>query len=147
MRPEEAQPAQMIFELPGTYAAIGDVVERIIGAVLACSRAGRCHRLNEGVIDELRIAWTEALNNSIEHGYSGREGAPLRLALWCRDARVALTIADLGQALPPGLLEGGGCEPHLGEGGRGWHLIHATTDRVAYARRDGWNLLILEKAL
>lgn len=101
--------------------------------------------LSSDVTAQIELALVEALTNVVVHAYARCEGKPIALQ-WCRDDDyLQIEIRDEGRpidALPEGELP----EPEA-ESGRGWYIIRALVDSVAYRREDGWNILVLRKAM
>ncbi|MEM9061445.1 MAG: ATP-binding protein [Pseudomonadota bacterium] len=102
-------------------------------------------------IDVLRLCLAEALNNIVEHAYEGAEGRPIFADVRLKSDRYEVMLIDEGKPMPGGKLPDGSCEfdsdelDELPEGGFGWMLIRSQMDTVEYERRDGCNILRLEK--
>lgn len=105
--------------------------------------------LPEHKTDDVKIALAEAINNVVEHAYSGI--APANVQVNCRlcKERLEIVISDSGAPLP-GLRIPDGKPAALGsnirnlpEGGFGWFLIHQLTSEIRYERHDGNNHLCL----
>lgn len=135
--------------LNSDLAEVGDTVDAALGAAL--SRVP--NRVGEDFADALRMSLTEALNNSIEHGYGGVPGNPIRIGLWRTGEKLVVGITDRGRPMPEDLRRISR-EPEvyddldsLPEGGWGWMLILNGVDNVHYERVGPWNCLFLEKSL
>jgi serine/threonine-protein kinase RsbW len=95
------------------------------------------------------LVLAEVLNNVVEHAFQdGREGR-IELALAAEEAGLTCEVRDDGRPMPGGALPAG-LVPVCGEalatlpeGGFGWFLIHALARDLAYARKDGVNVLAL----
>ncbi len=107
------------------------------------------HGLPVEKADDVKIALAEAINNVVEHAYSGIEPAKVQVCCRLEHNQLDILISDTGRPLP-------GCKPpdgtpasvetnlqDLPEGGFGWFLIHELTSEIRYERRDGCNLLSL----
>jgi serine/threonine-protein kinase RsbW len=94
-----------------------------------------------------RIVVAEALNNIVEHAYAGQGGKQIDLHLQILQKTVRFRITDTGaplpgEILPPGAFPAISCgADNLPEGGFGWPLIHALTDKLSYQRKDSENIL------
>jgi serine phosphatase RsbU (regulator of sigma subunit)/anti-sigma regulatory factor (Ser/Thr protein kinase)/anti-anti-sigma regulatory factor len=87
----------------------------------------------------VQLAVTEAVSNSIEHGYRGRGGRVDVEAVLDEDGRLHCTVSDRGQWLDPA------ADP--GYRGRGLAIISAHTDRYALDRRAGGTVTVMEREL
>jgi len=105
-----------------------------------------------GCSDELvfaiQLAVDEACSNTILYGYPGREPGTITIACTVDDNAVRVTITDDGVPFdpltaPPPLLDIPIEERPIG--GLGVHFIRTVTDSVAYAWKDGKNVLSMEK--
>lgn len=113
-----------------------------------------CNRLKTSGIEPLRIgeievALAEALNNIVEHAYSGADAGPIRLSCSLMGRRLDIRICDAGRPLPddrlpPGLrVDLDVPLADLPEGGFGWFLIRALTTDIRYDRCGASNHLSL----
>lgn len=89
----------------------------------------------------------EAVNNCIKHAYAGEEGQPITLNWHRHHDSVAIELRDGGKPLPLRLLESPVLAETDAESGRGWHIIHAWSDHVSYAREGEENVLTLTRRL
>lgn len=144
-----ADTALDIRALNSDLAEVGGTVDAVLEAGL--SRVS--NSIDDDFADALRMSLTEALNNSIEHGYGGVSGNPIQIGLWRAGAKIVVGIADRGRPMPEELLLKSR-EPEvfddlesLPEGGWGWMLILNGMDNVHYERVGAWNCLFLEKSL
>lgn len=105
-----------------------------------------------GCGDELvfavQLAVDEACSNTILYGYPGGEAGTIVITCTVDDETVRVTITDDGVAFDPLTAPA----PHLDIpaeerpiGGLGIHFIRTVMDSVAYARKDGKNVLSMEK--
>jgi serine phosphatase RsbU (regulator of sigma subunit)/anti-sigma regulatory factor (Ser/Thr protein kinase)/anti-anti-sigma regulatory factor len=87
----------------------------------------------------LQLAVTEAVSNSIEHGYGGRGGTVRVDAELGEDGRLRCTVSDHGQWRDP--------SPDPGYRGRGLAIISAHTDRYGIERSADGTVAVLEREL
>jgi len=130
---------------------------RISGSVsdpdIRALEVGRAEADAAALLDAVRMALTEALNNCVLHGYGGAAERPIEVHLRRMPGAVAITVVDRGIPLPEELLvprpirAPDEAVAALPECGWGWAIIHQSVDRVRYVRRDGENRLTLEKRL
>lgn len=127
---------------PATDVEASDGISRICEGL---SRQG----LPANKADDVRIALAEAINNVVEHAYSGIE--PAKVQVTCRQdqERLEILVSDTGNPLP-GLHPPDGTPARidtsledLPEGGFGWFLIHQLTSEIHYERVAGSNRLSL----
>lgn len=125
-------------------------------AVLAEDVSNHCksHSLGDPeTVDTLRLCIAEALNNIVEHAYEGVEGKPIYADVRFNPKSYEIMLIDEGQPMPGGHVPSGEVDfdlddfDALPEGGFGWMLIHSQMDAVDYERRDGCNVLRLEKKI
>lgn len=103
----------------------------------------------DAVAGQVQIAVAEVLNNVVEHAYGWRDGEPFTLRLTQRAGRLTCRVTDQGRPFP-GLVLPEGCPANLDlprdqlpEGGFGWFMIRALTERLTYERRGDSNILTL----
>jgi serine/threonine-protein kinase RsbW len=100
----------------------------------------------------MQIVLAEALNNIVEHAYSGTIGV-VELEAARGDAGLAFTITDRGLPMPDGEVPLGRIPDYpsdpseMPEGGFGWFLIHDLTHELSYQRIDDRNVLRFRLAL
>lgn len=136
------------FSISSSFENVAALAERVS---TVCS--GRF--ANDGDAAEmLRLCLAEALNNIVEHAYDGAEGKPIYANVALSRGAYEVTLIDEGKPMPGGMVpEGSGPEfnedvlEDLPEGGFGWMLIRSEMDNIAYERREGCNVLRLEKYL
>ena len=104
--------------------------------------------LDDASCGRVEIALAEALNNVVEHAYTGGTGA-IRMEMTHTEGDLQVTLRDKGAALPR-LRPPAGDPPalhddrdSLPEGGFGWFLIRNLTRGLHYARDAGENRLTL----
>lgn len=121
------------------FGAAPDVaLEALRWTEAACLRIG----LDARRAQELAAAVVEAVNNSLEHGYALEPG-DVSVSLDSDAGRVAVTVTDRGQGLPP---EPPGDEPPpLAERGRGSWLMQQACDEVRHEFAPGLQSVVLVK--
>jgi anti-sigma regulatory factor (Ser/Thr protein kinase)/anti-anti-sigma regulatory factor len=87
----------------------------------------------------LQLAMTEAVSNSIEHGYRSHGGTVHVEAELGENGRLCCRVSDQGQWREP--------TPDPGYRGRGLALISAQTDRYSIDRLGGGTVTVLEREL
>lgn len=96
---------------------------------------------------QLTCAIVEAVNNCIEHAYSGETGHLISLR-WLRGPEsIAVEIRDSGQTLPLGTQQTRAPADVYAESGRGWQIIRQWTDSAIYERENDDNVLTLTRRL
>lgn len=141
----EPQDDQVRFSIASSFDNVAVLAEEVSNL---CKTRGRN---NSDVIDTLRLCLAEALNNIVEHAYEGVEGKPIFADVRFKDDSYEVMLIDEGKPMPGGKVPAGTMSfelddlNELPEGGFGWMLIHSEMDAVEYERRDGCNVLRLEK--
>ncbi len=124
--------------IPGDQMAVRDGLRALFNTILLRS-------LTEDGRDTAQIVLAEALNNIVEHAYSGQNGE-IEITLQLRQNELVCKIIDSGlpmpdEKLPVGKLVAFEGVADLPEGGFGWHLIRTLSKDLDYRRVDGRNLL------
>ncbi|MBI1851410.1 MAG: ATP-binding protein [Planctomycetes bacterium] len=131
-------PAGQSFQFEHTFPADSHVVKQERRYVLAICRL---RGMSERKRDELGLAVTEVLNNSIEHGANGV--GRIRMHLSIDKDRVVISISDNGKrSLDPAQLseaveKGPGKPDDTQFRGRGLFLVHALTDGFRIVDSEG----------
>lgn len=136
------------FSISSSFENVAALAERVS---TACS--GRLTNSADAA-EMLRLCLAEALNNIVEHAYDGAEGRPIYAHVNLSPKAYEVTLIDEGKPMPGGIVPDGegpsfdeDALEDLPEGGFGWMLIRSEMDNIAYERRDGCNVLRLEKML
>lgn len=135
----------MQFSILSSFENVADLAEEV--SVYCVELTNQ----DEDVADMLRLCLAEALNNIVEHAYGGAEGKPIFADVAINDAGYEVLLVDEGKPMPGGSVPVGKCEfdlddiENLPEGGFGWMLIQSEMDGIDYERRDGCNILRLQK--
>ncbi|MEM7059290.1 MAG: ATP-binding protein [Pseudomonadota bacterium] len=141
----EQSTERMQFSISSSFENVADLAERV--SEVCGTHAGQ----QAESIDMLRLCLAEALNNIVEHAYSGATGKPIFADVSFSDHGYEVLLIDEGRPMPGGALPECDLEfeaddiDNLPEGGFGWMLIKNEMDKVDYERRDGCNVLRLEK--
>jgi serine/threonine-protein kinase RsbW len=135
---------------PGFRMTIGADPGEVARANAAFAEFADAHALPAPVRRSLHVVLDELLHNAIAYGFAGREGGEVTVAAELRADRVCVTLTDDGR--PFDLF--GMAAPDTGLsveerriGGLGIHLVRRMMDEVRYHRRDGRNVVVLEKRL
>jgi anti-sigma regulatory factor (Ser/Thr protein kinase) len=97
----------------------------------ALTGLGELLGLDEGLVNDIKTAVSEACNNVVLHAYDGEEG-PLEVYVCPDDTRLDIVVADRGTGIKPRPPE-----PEAGVQGVGLSLIQALTDRVEFSGAAG----------
>lgn len=103
---------------------------------LALMSISRLRPLSEEVLEDLKLALTEACTNSVRHAYAERprNGGVVEICYELHPDRLAIEVADEGGGFDPkGALAG----DSLSEGGLGISIIRAIADEVEIGPRAG----------
>lgn len=143
----EANSDQVRFSIASSFENVAVLAEEVSNHCKTRSKT------NSDSIDTLRLCIAEALNNIVEHAYEGAEGKPIFADVRFKPDSYEVMLIDEGKPMPGGKLPSGALDfdlddlDELPEGGFGWMLIHTQMDAVEYERRDGCNVLRLEKSV
>jgi anti-sigma regulatory factor (Ser/Thr protein kinase) len=97
------------------------VVRRLLGAV------GEALQLDTELVEDLRLAVTEACTNVVRHAYGGDVAGPIELTVAQSEDRLRIVVGDRGRGLGP--------SPDTSGPGLGLPLIAAIADSVEIERR------------
>ena len=101
----------------------------------------------------VEIAFTEAVNNIVEHAYDGCTRHKIAVRARLSRTELELRLVDNGRPLPGGHvprrpdLDLDRPRDALPEGGFGWTMIQQLTGHIRYQRRSGRNVLTLSFVL
>lgn len=115
-------PSQVSFRIPASLAAI-DAVRRLASERL------RDEQLDEDAVFDLELALTEALSNTIRHGYGEDRTAMIELALTIDPEQVEFLIHDRGTPFDPAEVAPTNLD-QPGEGGYGLSLLGQLLDEL-----------------
>lgn len=103
--------------------------------------------LSNDVCDSAEQVLAEVLNNVVEHAHGDVTDGSIILVNRPIEDGLICEVRDNGIAMPDGVLPEGGLAAypagieHLPEGGFGWFMIRAMTEKLEYRREAGWNSL------
>jgi serine/threonine-protein kinase RsbW len=98
--------------------------EYLIVCRLAISGIASALLLDEGAIDDIKLAVTEACTNAIRHGYGGHEGT-IAVDVVCGPDELVVSVEDAGSGFDSGNRRLPGA---AGDGGIGLALIEEVVD-------------------
>ena len=134
----------------GFRIAIGTDPGEVARVNAAFAEFAAAHALPASVRRSLHVALDELLTNTMVHGFAGREGGAVTVAVELHPDRVSVTITDDGKPFDPFGLAAPDTELPLAErpvGGLGLHLVRGMLDEVSYQRRADRNVVVLAKRL
>ena len=106
--------------------------------------------------DAVELSLVEAINNVIKHGYHGKPGKDVQVAVALQPDRVVVEIIDHAPPMPAQVLEKGSGDPFafdetdladIPEGGMGLALIRMNMDEVEYHSSETENRLRMVKRI
>jgi serine/threonine-protein kinase RsbW len=116
-------------------------LERIDDARRWSSGWAREAAVDEDTIQDLELAMTEALSNTIRHGYRENAGQSIELSLDIDPERISLSILDRGEPYDPSNRRPIDFESGQ-EGGYGLYLMEELADEVSRTPREGGGTLV-----
>jgi anti-sigma regulatory factor (Ser/Thr protein kinase) len=127
------------FTIRADLSALAAIADFLAEALAGCG---------DELVFAIQLAVDEACSNTILYGYPGGEAGLITITCTADDETVRVTIADDGVAFdpltaPPPLLDIPVEDRPIG--GLGVHFIRTVMDSVSYARKDGMNVLSMEK--
>ena len=128
-------------------AARPDEVPRVARALDELVAA---HGVAPGAAADMQVALDEVLTNAVTHGGAGGGVREIRVRLSVSASTLAAEIEDDGAPFDPLAIptpDLGGSLQERRVGGLGIHFVRRLMTRVAYARLDNRNRLVLEKSL
>lgn len=139
----EPEPERLELTIRNDLAEIARISERIDDFVAR-------HGLPAKIAFELNLALDELLTNVISYGYDDHEPHAIELRCVLADAVITLEMEDDGRAFdpfdaPPPDLTASIADRAIG--GLGVHMIRALMDHTEYRRRDGKNVVVLQKKI
>ncbi len=129
------------FIIPATNLAVRRMLHGLHLSLLA-------NGVSELDMEHVEIVLAEVLNNIVEHAYADRPQGVIAMIARLDPTEVQIELTDSGAPMPNQVLPAGpaptlGAQQDLPEGGFGWHLIRALTDRLEYERVGDQNRLTL----
>jgi serine/threonine-protein kinase RsbW len=96
---------------------------------LALTGISRLRPLSEELVEDLKLALTEACTNSVRHAYGeGPDGGVVEIVYQLHSDRLVIEVSDDGHGFDPAFAPRNG--ESLAEGGLGIAIIHAIADEV-----------------
>ena len=132
-------PASEHIRIAADLAEVGPAADRVRDlAVSALGEAGG---------QAVELAFVEAANNVIQHGFPDGQGEP-DIFVHTHTEGVTLELYDCGRPMPSDALEGAD-EPEdpFAESSRGLWLIRVLMDEISYETDSGINRLVLTKRM
>ncbi len=145
----------LLFKTPGRLAketifSIGNSHGDIQVAAEKVRRFLEMHGVGEEDVTRIDVALDEILTNAVNYGFEDGEAHEILLSLSIAGDCLSVEVQDDGRPFDPLGIP----EPDLDAdlesrqiGGLGMHFVRTLLDRVSYSRRNGWNVLSLEKQL
>ncbi len=133
-RPSVADPRTL--RLPASLSSVARLTEVV-------REEGEAEGLEPGALIDLELAFVEAANNIVVHGYAGADGEiTLEVA---KEGGLRVVLIDGGKPIPADLLVNPPAVGTDSERGRGLAIIRACVDHLNYTSGDGLNRLTLFK--
>ena len=105
-------------------------------------------KVEQHLIQDLKLAVDEVCANLIHYAYSGQEGGKIKLRIMDRDPLIEIRVEDTGHPFDPEWVAPPNLSDNMEErkiGGLGLFLVKETMDEVSYESHDEYNVLILRK--
>ena len=118
-------------ELPDLRLLLPNRADNVALVRQALAGVGELLELDDGLVNDIKTAVSEACNNVVLHAYDGEEG-PLEVYVCPDDTRLDIVVSDRGSGIKPRPPE-----PEAGVQGVGLSLIQALTDRVEFSGAGG----------
>ena len=134
----------------GFRIAIGTGPGEVARVNAAFAEFAAAHALPASVQRSLDVALDELLANTMVHGFAGREGGAVTVAVELHPDRVSVTVTDDGKPFDPFALAAPDTALPVAErpvGGLGLHLVRGMMDEVSYQRRGDRNVVVVAKRL
>src|SRR5438093_12578703 len=133
----EDQPREVVLELPPLPEFVG--TGRLVVAAMA-----RHYGFGDEQAEDLKIAVSEAITNSVRAHINAGIGDPVRLSIRLVDGRLVIEVSDRGAGFNPAEELQLGTTPVSGtlEGGLGLMLIRALITDTVIERRQPRGMLI-----
>ncbi|MEW9617647.1 ATP-binding protein [Shinella sp. S4-D37] len=133
-----------------TAFSIGNTHGDIQMAAQKVRRFLEMHGAGEADVTGIDVALDEILTNVVNYGFEDGEAHEIVLALSIASGLLTIEVQDDGRPFDPLGIPAPDIEADLESrqiGGLGMHFVRTLLDRVTYSRRNGWNVLKLEKHL
>lgn len=131
------------FSLGNTHGDIQVAAEKV-------RRFLETHGAGEADVTGIDVALDEILTNIVNYGFEDGGAHEIVLVLSIASNLLTIEVQDDGRPFDPLGIPEPDLEADLESrqiGGLGMHFVRTLLDRVSYSRRNGWNVLKLEKHL
>lgn len=135
---------------PGFRMTIAPDLGEVARVNAAFAEFAAAHALPASIRRSMTVALEELLNNTVRHGFAGREGGEVAIEVELRTDRLSVTLTDDGQPFNPLGVAAPDTALPVAErqiGGLGIHLVRRMMDDISYVRRTDRNVVILSKLL
>ncbi len=134
---------ETVFSLANTHGdiqATGEKVRRFL----------EMHSTSEEDLTGIDVVLDEVLTNAVNYGFEDGNAHEILLSLVLDAGHLTIEVQDDGRPFDPLGIPVPDLDADLESrqiGGLGMHFVRTLLDRVSYERRNGWNVLKLEKQL
>ncbi|MGQ3214233.1 ATP-binding protein [Shinella sp.] len=108
------------------------------------------HGADEADVTAIDVALDEILTNTVNYGFEDGNAHEILLSLSIDSGALTIEVQDDGRPFDPLAIPIPDLDADLETrqiGGLGMHFVRTLLDTVSYSRRNGWNVLTLEKQL
>jgi anti-sigma regulatory factor (Ser/Thr protein kinase) len=133
-----------------TTFSIGNTHGDIQVAAEKVRRFLEMHGSGEEDIIGIDVALDEILTNAVNYGFEDGNAHEILLSLSIESGMLTIEVQDDGRPFDPLAIPVPDLDADLETrqiGGLGMHFVRTLLDTVSYSRRNGWNVLTLEKRL
>jgi serine/threonine-protein kinase RsbW len=112
--------------------------------------------LSADELDAVELSLVEAINNVIKHGYHGKKGKDVQVAVGLQTEQIVIDVIDHAPPMAPDVLAQPSDDPfnfdeadlaQIPEGGMGLALIRMNMDEVEYLSNESENRLRMVKRI
>ncbi len=135
---------------PSFRMTIGAELGEVARVNAAFGEFADAHALPASIRRSMNVVLDELLNNTVRHGFAGREGGEVTIDMELRADRLSVTLTDDGRPFNPLGVAAPDTALPVEErqlGGLGIHLVRRMMDEVSYHRRTDRNVVTLSKLL
>ncbi len=133
-----------------TVFSVGNTHGDIQAAGEKARRFLEMHGACEADMTGIDVALDEVLTNAVNYGFEDGSAHEILLSLSVAGGSLTIQVQDDGRPFDPLGIPAPDLDADLESrqiGGLGMHFVRTLLDRVSYERRNGWNVLKLEKQL
>lgn len=134
---------ETVFSIGNTHGDIQVASEKV-------RRFLEMHGTGEEDLTGIDVALDEVLTNTVNYGFEDGNAHEILLSLAVDAGHLTIEVQDDGRPFDPLGIPAPDLDADLESrqiGGLGMHFVRTLLDRVSYERRNGWNVLKLEKQL